>query len=141
MKNLILFALAVLLYGCSKDDETKPAAGANTPELQMWVSSNHKYPILEINKDMQRIAYINEDVLTTTGTVYYSQATVAPGTYKFYGKAWNQFDQMDTNMVDNRRLWVKCVIVLKGDTICNGTDSADVATPNWAILIINKVVN
>jgi hypothetical protein len=124
MKNALFLFCLLIVAGCSKDDDNaaKPNGNGSTPELEVFVFSNHRYPYLAVGKDGTGLYIVNDSAYNVL-TPYYSMQTVTPGTYTF--SVTQDIDWPDTNMIDAVVFWKRMVVILRGDTIADFHDSAD----------------
>jgi hypothetical protein len=145
MKRILPLFLVCLLAGCSKDDDNaaRPNGNGTTPEpeLKIWVYSNHKFPNLQFFENTTLAADINNnDDFVDEMPVLYSRQSIADGPYIFYGKAWNHSSQNDTLMLNTDSLWVRLVVILKGDTIADSTRTAPDFNPQSVFIGIQDTV-
>lgn len=139
MKPLLALVFACLFAACSKDDDSAATPAVSTPELEMWVYSNHKFPYLKYWEDTVLVANINyHDSQEQVTPVYYSKQTLKSGYHIFRGDANNFSSQNDTLMLDTFPVWVRLVVKYKGNILIdstgidsNGNGSAHAALEYW----------
>lgn len=141
-KILLVICLTVLIFGCKKD-ETKPATQISASGhydkgyFDIYVNSNYVYPYLTIERGGSAgptITRINEN--TSAGLInkdsvmihYKLNADVADK-YRAYTQCSKNTIDTTKNMLDNKKIWNRLIVVCKGDTIYNEINSTDFTGP------------
>jgi hypothetical protein len=112
------FFLTIVIYSCNKNDTPDSSSKIETARLDLYFSSNYKYPLVYIEEDsLGRLITINNNPEYIV-PIYYP-IYVYHGKYKITAKVNRNPSNPMFNMLDSDSTWVKVVAVLNGDTVAN----------------------